>query len=422
MIIDEFVNVKIGTKNINHFKKLNYICKVGEIILVKPIDLMNCSKNPVHVKCDICGKEKIIPYRSYFKNISKFPIYCCGTLCSKIKENQTKKEKYGDNYEKHRVNKMKKTNKKRYGNENTSQIFRNEKNINDFLFELKNIYTDLDFSKINYINNYTKIEIICKKHGLFKIRPNELLDGQGCKKCNKEIRKHNSLKKYIEKANQIHNNKYDYSKVVFNTILNNIIIICPDHGDFIQSLHNHINSKQGCPKCSHNYNKKDWIKLYSEKHNNKYDYSLIEYINSNIKIKIICPEHGIFKQLPSTHLNGIGCPYCANKKRRLFRIKTISKNKFNGEQIMPSFNEKACDLFDKISKNENIYIQHAKNDGEFYIKELGYWVDGYDKENNVVYEYDEKHHFRNGKLNKKDQIRQKEISDLLKCKFVRIKD
>ena len=62
------------------------------------------------------------------------------------------------------------------------------------------------------------------------------------------------------------------------------------------------------------------------------------------------------------------------------------------------------------------------NGGEFYIKELGYWVDGYDKDKNVVIEIDEKRHFDiNGNLHKKDIKRQDEIMDLLKCKFIRLK-
>ena len=61
------------------------------------------------------------------------------------------------------------------------------------------------------------------------------------------------------------------------------------------------------------------------------------------------------------------------------------------------------------------------NGGEFYIKELGYWLDGYDKENNVVYEFDEKYH-KNQKQKQKDMLRQQDIINHLKCNFIRIKD
>ena len=65
----------------------------------------------------------------------------------------------------------------------------------------------------------------------------------------------------------------------------------------------------------------------------------------------------------------------------------------------------------------NTFIQHALNGGEYHIKELGYWVDGYDVEKNVVIEYHEKHHYL-PKQNEKDKKRQKEIIETLKCKFI----
>lgn len=124
----------------------------------------------------------------------------------------------------------------------------------------------------------------------------------------------------------------------------------------------------------------------------------------------------------SAHLKGVGCPKCANIQRRLKRIDRISRDKFDGNQVMPSYNEKGCIIFDNISEKNNIHIQHAMNGGEYYIKELGYWLDGYDEINNVAYEFDEKHHFIKGKIREKDINRQEEVEKHLKCKFIRIKD
>lgn len=362
MIISEYVKIKIGTKNIKHFSDLNYKCKVGEYIEVKPNELMKSSKTKIKVKCDICNKIKTIRYEAYIKNISKYPLYCCNTSCAKFKEKITKEKIYGENYEKIRVITMKKTNKERYGNENTSQIFRNEKDQVVFINQLKEIYKDKDFdySKINYINNYTKIKIICKIHGSFFIKPKHFISGIGCTKCNKEKSRKEKLIKYIEKSNQLHNNKYDYSNIL--------------------------------------------------KYKNCYD-----------TVKIICPIHGEFKQKLIYHTRGYGCKKCANIALRLIKLELIKKNLENGYQIIPGFNKKACEIFDKISKDKNIHIQHAMNGGEYYVKELGYWLDGYDIENNVAYEYDEKSHFVNGQLKEKDRIRQLEIENFLRCKFIRIK-
>jgi len=109
------------------------------------------------------------------------------------------------------------------------------------------------------------------------------------------------------------------------------------------------------------------------------------------------------------------------KKMRNIAIKRVEESLKEGSQLTPFFNSKGCDVFDEISKKNNIFIQHAKNGGEYYIKELVYWVDGYDKQNNVVYEYDEKYHFTK-KQKEKDERRQKEIEEYLGCTFVRIKD
>lgn len=65
------------------------------------------------------------------------------------------------------------------------------------------------------------------------------------------------------------------------------------------------------------------------KHDNKYDYSLTEYTYSNVKVKIICPVHGVFEQVPSKHLVGYGCSkirdqiknqYCIDNNIKLLRI------------------------------------------------------------------------------------------------------
>lgn len=58
----------------------------------------------------------------------------------------------------------------------------------------------------------------------------------------------NSTDKFIEKANKVHNYKYDYSKVTYVTNRVNVCIVCPIHGEFYQTPHSHL-SGRGCPKC-----------------------------------------------------------------------------------------------------------------------------------------------------------------------------
>jgi len=288
-----------------------------------------------------------------------------------------------------------------------------------FIEKAKKVHGDkYDYSLVDYKDSITKLKIICPVHGIFYQNSNKHLSGRGCQYCTKT--KKLTIENFKEKANKKHNNKYDYSLVEYKNNKSKIKIICPEHGVFEQNSKIHLDGS-GCPKCNGGvkYTKKKFINKANKIHNSKYDYSLIKYKNSKTKLKIICTVHGVFEQIGEAHLIGQGCPKCAKIKHRLNIIKRIENNKLNGNQLFPNFNPKACEIFDKISEQKNIHIQHAMNGGEYYIKELGYWVDGYDTINNVVYEFDEKHH----KYQKeKDKIREQEIINFLKCDFNRIKE
>ncbi len=108
------------------------------------------------------------------------------------------------------------------------------------------------------------------------------------------------------------------------------------------------------------------------------------------------------------------------KKLRLATIKSIEAR---SGQVYPNYNPSSVPIIEQYGKENGYNFQHAENGGEHHIKELGYWVDGYDKDKNVVIEYDEKHHFNSdGSLKEKDIQRQLEITKYLKCEFVRLGD
>ena len=107
------------------------------------------------------------------------------------------------------------------------------------------------------------------------------------------------------------------------------------------------------------------------------------------------------------------------RKLRLKAIQRIEEHKLNGHQLFPAFNPKACEYLNRLSETVGWDIQHAMNGGEYHIKDLGYWVDGYDKDRNIVIEYDEPYH---DKQSDKDLLRQQEIIDHLQCDFYRYKE
>lgn len=109
----------------------------------------------------------------------------------------------------------------------------------------------------------------------------------------------------------------------------------------------------------------------------------------------------------------------SKKKQRISTLKYIES--MNG-QLAPRYNINSIPIIEQYGKEHGYNFQHAENGGEYHIKELGYFIDGYDKKNNVVIEIDEPHHFdSNGELRENDKIRQREITKYLGCKFIRIK-
>ena len=117
---------------------------------------------------------------------------------------------------------------------------------------------------------------------------------------------------FIEKSIERHNNKYDYSRFIFSNSNTESIIVCPIHGEFLQSPKDHLRTK-GCRKCSGKtkLTTEEFIIKANLVHNDKYDYSKSIYVNKKTKVCIICPEHGEFWQTPDDHCNKpSGCPKC----------------------------------------------------------------------------------------------------------------
>lgn len=118
---------------------------------------------------------------------------------------------------------------------------------------------------------------------------------------------------HLDKLNRKYNNFYKYPNFIYSGSLEKIKIICPIHGDFEKRYSDHL-SGRGCPKCIKKYKNilkgNKFIKKCMNIHDHKYDYSLVEYLGSNKKVKIICKIHGIFNQTPMSHLSGGGCPNC----------------------------------------------------------------------------------------------------------------
>ena len=196
-----------------------------------------------------------------------------------------------------------------------------------------------DYSKVNYINNRTKVCIICPEHGEFQQTPDKHLRGQGCPKCCRKNKKY-TTDEFIEQAIKIHGKLYDYSETIYGkNKKEKVKIICPKHGPFLITPESHLQGG-GCKYCTVGevFNTEDFINKAKNIHKNKYIYDKTIFTGAFNKVIITCPQHGDFLQTPHKHIQGHGCPECA----KLFRKKetelyNILKSVFKENNIIHSY-------------------------------------------------------------------------------------
>ena len=211
-------------------------------------------------------------------------------------------------------------------------------------------------NKYSYVNtNYVKaiqpITVTCLVHGDFITTPYKHLSGTECKQCS-YVELCERLKipwdTYKQRFLSVHGNTYDYSKVEWKGTETAIIVICKKHGEFHILPRSH-RAGQGCQKCSKEsniqYNKLDkdtFIKRSVEIWGTRYNYSNVDYVDSNHKVWIICPIHGEFQQFPANHYR-YGCGSCG----RHANIRTRELN----ERCRKEFLDKA----NQVHQNKYIY-------------------------------------------------------------------
>lgn len=224
-------------------------------------------------------------------------------------------------------------------------------NTEEFIKKARNIHGDrYDYSLVNYKNNRTQVEIICKIHGSFFQTPSGHLGGKGCKECGKKKSKEDtrsrimlSKDEFIKRANNVHKNLYDYSKIEYVDTRIKIKIVCKKHGSFLQTPQKHM-SGRGCPTCGrertteHNFsNTQDFIYKAKLLHGDLFNYEKVDYRGADIKIEIICEKHGSFFQSPHNHLKGTGCPRCGVSASKLeIEIANFIKTFYLGEIVTNS--------------------------------------------------------------------------------------
>ena len=202
-----------------------------------------------------------------------------------------------------------------------------EKRKQAFINKALELFGDenLDYSKVDYVNNRTKVCIIDNdvdengvEYGEFYVTPSNFLKGRRHpKKRGKRIAKSKrfSREEVVKKFKEVHKGEgLDYSKVEYVNMHTKVCIIDPVYGEYWQEPNVHL---KGCchPKRKHNHKTlttSEFIDKAINIHGNLYDYSKVDYKNYKEKVTIICKKHGEFKQSPENHFYGKGCPKCGN--------------------------------------------------------------------------------------------------------------
>ena len=259
----------------------------------------------------------------------------------------------------------------------------NRYTLEDFIKSAEKVYEKLyDYSKSIYIDHHTKLEILCKKHGRFYRTPSlHISEKYGCPRCRKEEQSYKNSEIFFKKYKELCFNKYDLKNFKYTKSTVKSVAKCKIHGDFLITPTGLLNNND-CPKCViENQIKKQtkplatFLEIVNKLHNNKFDYSLItEYKGSKSKVKIICPNHGIFEQIAASHLKGIGCVKCTLDKKINYNIKEINKeenkNKPLNFYVLNLYSDKESFIKIGVTKNSLKVRYYGSKIKNYFISEI----------------------------------------------------
>ena len=249
----------------------------------------------------------------------------------------------------------------------------------EFINKCKNRYGNkYCYDKVEYIDSYTPVTIICPIHGNFKVKPNDFLQGIECKTCKKENfikNKRISFEEFVKRAKEIHGDKYLYHEEDYTELCSKTRITCPIHGDFWQLAMNHISktNHRGCPTCKEsklekhvrNFLMKNNIKFISQYKcdfsKNGKGYMALDFYLTKWNIAIECQGEQHFKPISTFGgENGFKLTHERDKRKKAlckdnnikiyYYTELKDYDTFLGEKLYKNINE----LYQAILTNYNI--------------------------------------------------------------------
>lgn len=208
-----------------------------------------------------------------------------------------------------------------------------------------------------YIPYEDKVNILCKKHGMFLQRVSHHIKGNGCPECHFS-QKRKTKECFVAEAEALYGSKNSYDEVAYINNSTKVKVGCTKHNHtFYQTPKKHLLG-EGCSFCvKENQNIKkggDFVKRASTKYNGKFDYSEVNYGGSKEDITVICPTHGKQITTPYNHLKGAGCYHCGKEEA------SKKKSSNNGNKVLSRLNklyEGRYDLSKASYRGYNDYIE-----------------------------------------------------------------
>jgi len=140
----------------------------------------------------------------------------------------------------------------------------------------------------------------------------------------------------IKRFHEKHGNRYDYSLVNYISSVDKLTIICREHGQFEQVFASHVRGR-GCHECAkqHHHTQITMLENFKKVHGDTFDYSKTVFKGVRKYITITCRIHGDFEQRVYAHFQGNGCKHCTDVSHRL-----------NMDSVLDSFKSVHSDSYD----------------------------------------------------------------------------